>query len=468
MHHHVHLGVTGLRRTGKTVFLTALLYQLKELGSKGLPAFSLGKSNSETKPIELTPGELSHSGPLQEFPFQRNFESLQQKPAVWPAPTEGESSATVTFHVKNHNRGYTDYFLYGWVGYPIHDHTITLHIHDYPGEFLLDVPMLKQSFEQWSKTTLQRMAEQCPEAADEYNKVAQLAITDDLNEQLRQLRQAYAKYVIAARDDGLEMIQPAMSLLQSGYAKNCFADENSLPFVPIPAGIPQETKLHDLLAPVYANYCRERVQPFHNRLKNCQVQVVLVDVLRIMRNGWRCYNDSKKSLEAVMQAYHHSAWFWGGAGRVVFAATKSDHAIKSERSNLQKLLAELVNKAAKTVGITVQTECNWFSALRATTDEIGTHDGNSLNCLGGFLKGNEGTTSEVLNREFEHVFPGTVPETWGDAIDRCNRHHEAWIKGNRCFDFPEFECPSLSLLNGASFKHLNFDSLIKSILFPYL
>ena len=371
MHHHVHLGVTGLRRTGKTVFLTALLYQLKELGSKGLPAFSLGKSNSETKPIDLISGELSHSGPLQEFPFRSNYASLQQDPAVWPDRTEGESSATVTFHVRNHNRGYLDYWVTGWAGYPIHDHKITLHIHDYPGEFLLDVPMLKQTFEQWSNSTLHRMAGQCPHEADEYNKVAQLAITDDLNEQLRLLRQAYAKYVIAARDDGLEMIQPAMSLLQSGHDKTHIADESSLPFVPIPVGISQETKLHDLLSPVYASYCRERVEPFHNRLKNCQVQVVLVDVLRILRNGYRCYNDSKLSLEAVLQAYHHSAWFWGGAGRVVFAATKADHAIKPVRTNLQKLLAELVHKSAKTVGITVQTECHWFSALRATTDELG-------------------------------------------------------------------------------------------------
>lgn len=425
-------------------------------------------SKSETKPIELFPGDLSHSVPLKEFPFQTNLESLQKEPTVWPAPTDDESSATVTFHVRNHNRGHLDYWVWGWGRYPIHDHNITLHIHDYPGEFLLDVPMLKQTFDQWSKTTLQRMAEQCPEAAGKYNEVAQLAITDDMNEQLRQLRQAYAKYVIAARDDGLEMIQPAMSLLQSGYAKTGIANEKSLPFVPIPADIPQETKLYDLLSPVYANYCSERVQPFHNRLQNCQVQVVLVDVLRILRNGWRCFNDSKKSLEAVLEAYHHSAWFWGGAGRVLFAATKADHSLKAQRPNLQKLLAELVYKAQKEVEIKVQTECHWFSALRATTDELGEYDGKLLDCLGGILKREDGDASAALNRETVHMFPGTVPESWEGAIEMCHRRKVEWTKGNKCFDFPEFECPRLCPILGAGFKHLNFDGLIKSILFPYL
>ena len=54
----IHLGVTGLRQSGKTVFLTALAYQLTQCGSDGLSAF-------DGQQIELFPGRFHPSSNCQ-------------------------------------------------------------------------------------------------------------------------------------------------------------------------------------------------------------------------------------------------------------------------------------------------------------------------------------------------------------------------------------------------------------------
>lgn len=164
MKHHVHLGVTGLRRTGKTVFLTALIYQLTELGSRGLRYF-------EAKGVTLKSGQLSEPrGGTARFPYSKNLARLRDTPPEFPEPTVGESGCTVTFAYECPAASSSWDRIKGVMGRQRSHGTIVLHIHDYPGEYLLDVGMSKQSFSSWSKDTFDRMDRQCPQEAEKYGR----------------------------------------------------------------------------------------------------------------------------------------------------------------------------------------------------------------------------------------------------------------------------------------------------------
>lgn len=85
----IHVGVTGLRRSGKTVFLTAMLYQLLERGSQDL-------SIIEKAGVKLHPArELLHSPNGDQFPYQDCLASLRQSPPEWPSRTQEETHARV-------------------------------------------------------------------------------------------------------------------------------------------------------------------------------------------------------------------------------------------------------------------------------------------------------------------------------------------------------------------------------------
>jgi predicted YcjX-like family ATPase len=93
MRENLHLGVTGLRRTGKTVFLTSLIYQLTQLGSKNLSRF-------ETSGVTLRPATICYpaNGKLQLFPYDKILADLRAETPTWPPPTDREFEITLQFN----------------------------------------------------------------------------------------------------------------------------------------------------------------------------------------------------------------------------------------------------------------------------------------------------------------------------------------------------------------------------------
>ncbi len=374
--HTIHLGVTGLRRTGKTVFLTSLIYQLRERGRRGLAAF-------DARAIELLPAEFGSTTGLGKFPYEAYLADLRKEPPTWPDPTDTEYQATLLIPFRENNARGSLRFVPRKLRNRLRTRsgTIELHIHDYPGEFLLDVELSRLSFQEWSHRTSQRMREQCPEQAGQYDRVVREIGTvagSDSEDRLSRLRAAYADYVAAAHANHFEMIQPGMALLPwtRNLASNRGSNDpgrNILPFVPIPPDANGLEELRQSLRDAYMRYVENDVARFVRDLGTSSTQVVLVDVLRILSNGLPCYNDTSRCLESTLTAYQypgnwfkprrHAArdlgnkaigwayqcpnnWFKRRIRRVVFVAAKADHALNAHRPNMARLLETLVEKGA--------------------------------------------------------------------------------------------------------------------------
>ena len=467
--HVIHLGVTGLRQSGKTVFLTALAYQLTQCGSEGLDSFGRQK-------VELFPGKSLLSRHASQFPFERNLLMLQDCPARWPEPTTSESELAIEV-VYRDRRPSTIRRLLRRSSAKVR--RIRVHLHDYPGEYLLDVDMLRRGtdYGAWSREALARIAAQNKEDCAEYvrqcrqiDESAQACSSSSASDaaeatespaprQLAAYKQAYAELLVKLRNRGFEMLQPGMALAGLGE-KDVAEIGRQLPFVPLPAE--QGDSLRPVLAEAFQAYKRDRVRPFVKRLGRCDRQLVLVDVLRVLRNGLDCYEDTRKCLSAIIEAYTYSTHRWRrlaarlpgrlksarGIRRVVLAATKADHATKHDRANLSKLLDQLAWRFKGAV-VTADTRPSlFFASLRSTKDVEDKHNGVPLAALEGRLL--QGETDEAPRPRF----PGNVPDRWD---------MDAFCVDQRAF--PDFRPWAPSRLSGIPWPHLNLGTVIWTLLF---
>src|SRR5262245_59614173 len=86
----VRLGVTGLARSGKTVFITALVRNL--IAGGRLPFFAaIAEGGSTRAQIELQPDDS-----VPRFAYEEHLGDLARDPPVWPESTRRISQLRVT------------------------------------------------------------------------------------------------------------------------------------------------------------------------------------------------------------------------------------------------------------------------------------------------------------------------------------------------------------------------------------
>src|SRR6201992_3249384 len=128
----VRLGGTGLSRAGKTVFLTALIHGLTRQGR--FPVFEAFASGRIAR-ARLVP---QPDDAVPRFDYENHIRTLIEE-RRWPNSTVDISELRLVIAYQRPNGA---------------DRTLTLDIVDYPGEWLLDLPLLGKSYEQWSAESL--------------------------------------------------------------------------------------------------------------------------------------------------------------------------------------------------------------------------------------------------------------------------------------------------------------------------
>src|SRR3954454_10920133 len=188
----VRLGVTGLSRAGKTVFITALVHGLVRGGR--FPVFeSLATGRIATARLEPQPDDA-----VPRFDYENHLRNLIDD-RRWPASTSDISELRLAIDYQRHNGA---------------DRTLTLDIVDFPGESLLDLPLLGKTYEQWAAESI-ALSRQQPRAPLASPFHAHLATLDPQGRENEQATLAAARlftdYLRACRDERF-----AMSLLPPG------------------------------------------------------------------------------------------------------------------------------------------------------------------------------------------------------------------------------------------------------------
>ncbi|MFC7734365.1 YcjX family protein [Roseomonas sp. GCM10028921] len=431
------LAVTGLSRAGKTVFLTSLVANLVAAGAgrRTLPALEATSGRlraARTVPpgVEATP----------RFDAEAHLAALAANPPEWPARTEDLSTLSVLLTLRR--RG-----IYGQM---LPDREVTLDLLDYPGEWLLDLPMFAQNFAEWSDATLARLSTgiRAAPAAEFFAFARALPANAPAEDSLTRRGHAlYRAFLLDARDRlGLRFLQPGR-FLNPGPS----GDAPLLWFFPLPPAA-RDSPLGNLLARRHEAYLRDQRDRFLDPVfRRFDRQVVLVDVLGALHGGREAFEDTAEALSAISATLRYGrGWLdlltGAGIARVAFAATKADHVPEVSRDSLASLLSDLVDaprRRAEIAGASVSVHP--VAAIRCTQEATAAHEGRVAPAVRGVL---------LEGGRWATVDPGLVP---------ARRPPESFWNA-AYFEMPVFRPPALEAGGRAGVPHLGLDGLLSTLL----
>src|SRR6056297_1038497 len=198
----VRLGVTGLARAGKTVFITSLIANL--LDRARMPGL-LAEGEGRILAAYLQP---QPDVTLPRFDYETQRAALTGPDPHWPQSTRAVSELRLSLRVRPAG------FFAGMTG----PRVVHLDIVDYPGEWLLDLALLEISYDQWSSEVLDRIAAR-PQAADYLEAMRAVDASQPLDEATAQrLAQGFTAYLTAAREAGFYDCTPGRFLLPGDLA----------------------------------------------------------------------------------------------------------------------------------------------------------------------------------------------------------------------------------------------------------
>ena len=395
----VRLGVTGLSRAGKTVFITALIHGLTKGGR--FPVFEAFNSGRIAR-AELAP---QPDDAVPRFDYENHLRTLIEE-RRWPNSTVDISELRLVIDYQRHNGT---------------DRRLTLDIVDYPGEWLLDLPLLNKSFEQWSAESL-ALSREAPRAhlATAWHK--QLAMLDPNGKEDEQATLASAKlftdYLAACRDERFAMsLLPPGRFLMPGNLKGSPA----LTFAPLDvpaAGTAPEGSLWAMMVRRYEAYKDVVVRPFfRDHFARLDRQIVLVDALAAFNSGPDALHDLEAALSGILDCFRVgrstilSTLFRPRIDRILFAATKADHLHHLSHDRLEAVLRRAVARAvARAEATGAEIDVVALAAVRATREATVARGRDKLPSILGTPIPGESASSEIFDGNTEvATFPGDLP-----------------------------------------------------------
>jgi len=429
------LGVTGLSRAGKTVFITSLVANLMDRARMhGLVAQSEGRILSAY--LQPQPDDT-----LPRFDFETHLGHLTAPEPRWPDSTRAVSELRLSLKIRPAG------LLSAFQG----PRTLHLDIVDYPGEWLLDLGLLDKSYAEWSETMLSRLATR-PDPDGFLQMATTDAATATLDEPVAQrLAKAYTAALHAARAEGYSDCSPGRFLLPGELDGSPV-----LTFAPLPPldRAPRRA-LHREFERRFDAYKAQVVKPFfQNHFARLDRQIVLVDALGAIHAGPRAVEDLRQTLADILTAFRPgtnaflSALFLGKRiDRILFAATKADHLHHSQHGRLTGIMAALTRDArdrARFAG--ADTHALSLAALRATTEEMMPHKGQDLPTVRGTLQENGRQAA---------FFPGMLPEDPMHLLSPARDGAERWL--DQDYAVMSFAPARLTLKPGEGPPHIRLD-----------
>ncbi|MGU3359835.1 YcjX family protein [Methylobacterium sp. M6A4_1b] len=396
------LGVTGLARSGKTVFTTALIHHLVE--AHALPAFAPAHEG-RLRRARLVP---QPDDDIPRFPYEEHYAALTGQ-RLWPRSTDRISQFRLAIEYERSG---------GWRSGP---GTLMLDVVDYPGEWLLDLALIDQSYTAWSRATIAgtRRSGRGSMAAPWLETLKGLDPLAPLDEVVAEHASTAFKTYLSALRAGPEAVAttPPGRFLMPGD----LAGSPALTFAPLD-NLP-ETLAPDSLAGLmerrFEAYKAKVVEPFfRNHFQRVDRQIVLVDVLAAVDAGPAALAELEEALDAVLLSFRIgrntilSRLFAPRAERILFAATKADHLHQTSHDRLDALLRLLVSRAMRrteAAGARVGTVA--LASVRATR-ETTVHDSEEiLRAVSGTPEAGERVGDEVFDGLSEAaIFPGELPQ----------------------------------------------------------
>ncbi|MGN6469402.1 MAG: YcjX family protein, partial [Rhizobiaceae bacterium] len=333
------LGVTGLSRAGKTVFISAFVHNLVHGGR--LPLFEAQKSGRIARAfLEHQPDDA-----VPRFQYEDHVAALVNE-RTWPDSTRAISELRLTIQYESAS---------GW-GRLFSSGKLSVDIVDYPGEWLLDLPLLGKDFRAFSADAFE-LAE-LPVRADvseEWRREAGKADPAAPFEEMtaRRLAELFTAYLRACKADhrALSTLPPGRFLMPGDLEGS-----PALTFAPLPGLGEARFRAGSLAATMerrYEAYKSHVVKPFfREHIARLDRQIVLIDALQALNAGPAAMADLERALAEILACFRPGRGsiltdlFSRRIDRILVAATKADHLHHESHDRLQAIVRRLADRAS--------------------------------------------------------------------------------------------------------------------------
>jgi len=438
----IRLGVTGLSRAGKTVFITGLVANLLDRGRMPqLSAQAVGRIDS----VWLQP---QPDVTLPRFDYEGHLAALTGDVPRWPDSTRAVSELRLSFRVR------PDGWLSGLTGPRI----VHLDIVDYPGEWLMDLGLLDKTYADWSDEVLTRLSKRAEAAEFMATARAEDGSLPLSEPRAQALAALFTTYLSGARTAGWADCTPGRFLLPGDLAGSPV-----LTFAPLPrpASTPRGSLWHEMERR-FEGYKSKVVRPFfRDHFARVDRQIVLADVLGAIHQGPQALEDLRRVMADVLAAFRpgRNGWLTSLLGgkrveRILLAATKADYLHHSQHPALTNIMQAMLREArdrAEFAG--ALTGAMSLSGFRATVEETVTRDGVALDCVRGRLQ----------DGRVVAMYPGRLPDDPSRLLSPARQGADRWLDAE--FGLMAFEPPlRMSRKPGEGPPHIRLDRAMEFLI----
>ncbi|MFT6029619.1 MAG: putative YcjX-like family ATPase [Oleiphilaceae bacterium] len=345
------IGITGLSQSGKSTFITSLINQLQQHKAASLPGFEpvLSERLLNVKIHPLKDKELP------AFPYDEAYNGMTGPDPVWPNSTQNISGCLLELRLSKNISKFNPFGS--------NQFSLFLEIRDYPGEWLLDLPLREMSYSRWcmqcnAQYTQQPRIRLLGNLLGELQQLDPLAEVDE--ELLSSLNNRFITFLhdCKYKDKCLSLIQPGRFLIPGDIE-----DLSILCFIPLlktasytegQLDAASENSYFKLCERRYKQYIKELVEPFYKTFfRRIDRQLILVDVVGALNAGPEYIDDMRQALANITDSFAYGSQnrfkqlFKSKIDKVVFAATKIDQVVSKDHEAVRQLLAIVVKQAYK-------------------------------------------------------------------------------------------------------------------------
>lgn len=446
------LGVTGLSRAGKTVFITSLVHNLIHGGR--LPLFEAQASQRITR-ANLQP---QPDDGVPRFAYEDHIRAIVEG-RNWPDSTRAISQLRLKIDFESAS-AWSRIFSGG---------TLNLDIVDYPGEWLLDLPLLSKSYRDFCAEAL-NLAKSDSRAKVSKHLVKLTEKTDPHAEASEstalELTKVFTEYLRECRRDDL-----ALSTLPPGrfLMPGDMEGSPALTFAPLEIAKgqprPNSKSLYAMMERRYEAYKTLVVKPFfREHITRLDRQIVLIDAMHAINAGSEALADLQRALSEVMMVFRTgtsnpiSAFWRRRIDRILIAATKADHLHHTSHNQLEGIVRSVVDKAMKEARFSgAQVSTIAMAAVRSTREAEMRDGAETLPVVVGTPSRGEMVGGETFDGATETaVFPGDLPHTASELFSSSLK------PGNH--RFVKFRPPNLEVTADGltlSLPHIRLDKALE-------
>lgn len=376
---HIKLAVTGLSGSGKTAFITALVKHLTTQANKqNMPFLDVVKQGRFLAAKQVPQAALD----IPTFDYPAAISCLHSQSPSWPESTKRINTLTLAIRYQSEH---------GIKQHLAPQSTVYLELIDYPGEWLIDLPMLEQDYATWSKTMLALFRQpQYQSYTHEFlEQLKQFDVKNSVDEeQLKALAALYKDTLVALKKKThLAYLQPGRQLIPGDLE-----DAPILLFFPTePEQEESEGSQYAHLVSRFDAYKKQVITPFYkNYFCEFDRQLVLVDVLNALNDGPQTLLEQKNALNSVLHSFNYGRsnilkrLFSPKIDKVLFAANKCDHVNSTQQVALAQLLHDMVGEQINELkfnGVSIETMA--MSSVQSTQPKQVTEGNKSLDCIYG-------------------------------------------------------------------------------------